>query len=121
VAGFLGERVEANRASLLAGLDSPIPRRFQALSRGDTPGSETERLASDSDLYKWIEGASYALAYRPDGRLRAALDEMVTLVIGQQQPDGYLNTQVPPFERLDTRVNHDLYQAGHLCEAAVAH
>lgn len=121
VTGFLGERVEANRASLLAGLDSPIPRRFEALSRGETPGPETERLASDSDLYKWIEGASYALVYRPDERLSAALDRMVTLVIGQQQPDGYLNTQVPPFERLDTRVNHDLYQAGHLCEAAVAH
>jgi len=119
--GFLGDRVEANRASLLAGLDSPIPRRFRALSRGEVPGPETERLASDSDVYKWIEGASYALAYRPDERLRAALDEMVSLVIGQQAPDGYLNTQVPPYERLDRRVNHDLYQAGHLCEAAVAH
>lgn len=121
VEGFLGRRMKANRHSILAGLESPIPRRFQALARGEQPGPETERLASDSDLYKWIEGASYALAYRLDEPLRAAAEEMVGLVLALQAPDGYLNTQVPPYERLDTRVNHDLYQAGHLCEAAVAY
>jgi len=121
IGGFLGIRVDANVESILAGLASPIPRRFQALNRGEEPGPETMRLAADSDLYKWIEGASYALAYGGDPRLRESLDCIVPLVLEQQRPDGYINTLVPPYERFDTRVNHDLYIAGHFFEAAVAH
>ncbi len=121
VGGFLGARIDANGESILAGLDSPIPRRFEALSRGEEPDPATARLAADSDLYKWIEGASYALAYGGDPRIRESLDRIVPLVLHQQKPDGYINTLVPPYERFDTRINHDLYVAGHFFEAAVAH
>jgi uncharacterized protein len=119
--GFLGRRVQANVRSILAGLESPIPRRFEARARGAEPGPETNRLAADSDLFKWIEGAAYAFAATGDAVVGRELERVAGLVIACQQPDGYINTQVPPNRRFDDKVNHDLYSAGHLFEAAVAH
>jgi len=118
--GFLGRRILQNRESLLKGLDSPIPRRFEALVSGRQPGPETNRLASDSDLYKWIEGASYMVALRGDTSLEQQLDRISRLVVACQKDDGYINTQAPPNVRFDPKVNHDLYCAGHFFEAAVA-
>ena len=79
----------------------------------------------DSDVAKWIEAASYSLAKHPDADLERKVDEVVNLVALSQQPDGYLNvhfTVVAPNERWATlRDMHELYCAGHLLEAAVAH
>ncbi len=119
--GFLGRRIQANVRSILAGLESPIPRRFEARARGAEPGPETDRLASDSDLFKWLEGAAYAFAVTRDPALGGELERIARLVLAAQQPDGYINTQVPPNRRFDPRINHDLYSAGHFFEAAVAH
>lgn len=119
--GFLGRHIEANRRSLLEGLKSPIPRRFEARAAGREPGPETNRLASDSDLYKWMEGAAYMVALTRDPTLERELERIAALVIQCQQPDGYINTQVPPNIRFDPKVNHELYTAGHFFEAAVAH
>src|SRR5512146_2622385 len=94
--GFLGQRINANRRSLMEGLKSPIPRRFEARVAGREPGPETNRLASDSDLYKWMEGAAYMLALTRDVELERELERIAGLVIQCQQPDGYINTQVPP-------------------------
>jgi len=124
VGGFLGRRVNKNITSLLAGLKSPIPRAFEALAAGETPGEGNIRPAADSELYKWIEGAAYATVYNGSQELACELDRIVRLVVAQQKPDGYINTQVPPLERLDMRTQHhlyDLYIAGHFFEAAVAH
>ena len=79
----------------------------------------------DSDLAKWIEAAAYSLATHPDPALARQLDEVVDLVVSAQQPDGYLNTHytvVEPDKRWSNlRDCHELYCAGHLIEAAVAH
>jgi len=79
----------------------------------------------DSDLAKWIEAASYCLATHPDAKVKKLLDEVVDLVVAAQQPDGYLNvhyTVVEPGKRWSNlRDCHELYCAGHLMEAAVAH
>jgi uncharacterized protein len=65
------------------------------------------------------------LATHPDPDLDALLDEVIALIAAAQQPDGYLNvyfTVVEPDERWkDLRDAHELYCAGHLIEAAVAH
>ncbi len=119
--GFLGGRIALNARSVLKGLESPIPRRFETRIAGREPGSETNRLASDSDLYKWIEGASYMVALTGDAEVEKQLERIAGLVIACQKPDGYINTQVPPNVRFDTRINHDLYTAGHFFEAAVVH
>ncbi|MCX4814465.1 glycoside hydrolase family 127 protein [Streptomyces sp. NBC_01239] len=79
----------------------------------------------DTDVYKWLEAASWQLAQRPDGELESAVDRIIALVAAAQQPDGYLNTWFQVREGgaryQDLRWGHELYCAGHLIQAAVAH
>jgi DUF1680 family protein len=79
----------------------------------------------DSDVAKWVEAVAYSLADHPDPDLEALLDEVIAKIAGAQQPDGYLNTYftlVKPQERFKhLSWSHELYSAGHLMEAAVAH
>lgn len=80
---------------------------------------------NDSDVFKAIEGASYALFHRRDAELAARLDALVARIAAAQQADGYLNsyfTVVTDEPRwTNTRDKHELYCAGHLIEAGVAH
>jgi hypothetical protein len=79
----------------------------------------------DSDVAKWIEACAYSLATHPDPTLDAMLDDAIAWIASAQQPDGYLNvhfTVVEPGKRWkNLRDAHELYCAGHLIEAAVAH
>jgi DUF1680 family protein len=79
----------------------------------------------DSDAYKWIEAASYELTKADDPDLRERVDEVIGLVADAQEPNGYLNTyfQLVEPEKKWTNLHmlHELYCAGHLIEAAVAH
>lgn len=80
---------------------------------------------NDSDLYKVIEGASYSLSTHPDAELDKRLDDIIARIAAAQQSDGYINTYytlVKPDERWSNLpVMHELYCAGHMFEAAVAH
>jgi hypothetical protein len=79
----------------------------------------------DSDVAKWIEAAAYSLQTQYDPALDRQLDEVCSLIASAQQPDGYLNShfiQVEPLMRWKNLGHwHELYCAGHLMEAAVAH
>ncbi|WP_217545175.1 glycoside hydrolase family 127 protein [Streptomyces sp. GbtcB6] len=79
----------------------------------------------DTDVYKWLEAASWHLAQGTDEALAADVARIIDLVAAAQQPDGYLNTWfqlVKGGERYqDLRWGHELYCAGHLIQAAVAH
>jgi DUF1680 family protein len=79
----------------------------------------------DSDVYKVIEGAAYSLAAHPDPELDRYLDELIAKIAAAQENDGYLNTYhtlVAPGEKWSNiKDKHELYCAGHLFEAAVAH
>lgn len=79
----------------------------------------------DSDVYKWAEAAAWTLAEEPGGESARMLDEAIGAIAAAQQPDGYLNTYFT-FERAKDRWSnlkdkHELYCAGHLLQAAVAH
>jgi DUF1680 family protein len=80
---------------------------------------------NDSDVYKWVEAASYTLSTHPNPVWEAELDEVIAKIAASQQPDGYLNTYftlVEPTKRWQNLgIMHELYCAGHLFEAAVAH
>ena len=82
-------------------------------------------IFADSDLAKWVEAASYSLATHPDPALAALVDGVADKIISAQQPDGYLNTHFmvtqPDMRWKNLRDWHELYCAGHLMEAAVAH
>ena len=79
----------------------------------------------DSDVAKVLEGMAEMLMIHPDPAMAEELDRLVDLVIGAQQPDGFLNvhfTVVEPGNRWSyCGGRHELYCAGHLIEAAVAH
>jgi hypothetical protein len=87
----------------------------------------------DTDIYKTIEGASFSLAMHYDAKLDAYVDSMIQIIANAQEPDGYLYTartidkiNVNPFfgkERWEKERehSHELYNAGHLYEAAAAH
>jgi DUF1680 family protein len=90
----------------------------------------------DSDVYKIIEGASYSLMTREDPALKAYLDTLIHYISLAQEDDGYLYTawtlKVNDYDTIccsydnrgqfiGTRHSHELYNAGHMYEAAVAH
>ena len=85
----------------------------------------------DTDPYKVIEGASYALAAKYDKQLDHYLDSVINLIALAQEPDGYLTTCVTNkctrlsgwwgTHRWEKINSHELYNSGHLIESAVAH
>ncbi|HEV3201497.1 MAG TPA: glycoside hydrolase family 127 protein, partial [Bryobacteraceae bacterium] len=87
----------------------------------------------DTDVYKVIEGASYTLSVHPDAQLDAYIDGLIEKIGAAQEKDGYLYTArtIDPLhphpwsgsERwvLEGVNSHELYDLGHLYEAAVAH
>ncbi|KAK3651068.1 hypothetical protein LTR56_005832 [Elasticomyces elasticus] len=80
----------------------------------------------DSDIAKWVEGACYFLASGNElPEVREAVQELVEMIGSAQQSDGYINihyTVVEPGRRwTNLRDMHELYNAGHLIEAALAH
>jgi len=119
--GFLGRRVDLNNGpSLAAGLDSPVFLGFEADGVGNGWIGQHRRGAADTDLYKWLEAACYALAYGHGG-LRDAIDRVVATILAAQQPPGFIHTNRSANEGLDPEARNELYLAGHLFEAAVAH
>ncbi|KAJ4993602.1 Non-reducing end beta-L-arabinofuranosidase [Stagonosporopsis vannaccii] len=84
-----------------------------------------KHLFWDSDLAKWIEGACYFLETHYDEEIDAAVQYLVQTIRSAQQEDGYLNlhyTVVDPKGRWSNiRDMHELYNCGHLIEAALAH
>ena len=87
----------------------------------------------DTDPYKTIEGASYILQTYPDKVLEAYIDSVLDVIASAQEPDGYLYTARTqnPGQPHDWSGNkrwvsveqgsHELYNLGHMLEAAVAH
>ena len=87
----------------------------------------------DTDVYKTIEGASYVLQTYPDEKLKAYIDSVLDIVGAAQEPDGYLYTArtINPkhphhwsgekrWEKEDF-LSHELYNLGHMVDAACAH
>ncbi|SDR84928.1 beta-L-arabinofuranosidase domain-containing protein [Opitutus sp. GAS368] len=95
------------------------------VAAGEKAGQFHGLFWQDSDLAKWIEAASYRLATHPDPALEATLDRLIVTIAKAQVADGYLNTYfqlVEPQNRwANLRDCHELYVAGHLIEAGVAH
>ena len=90
----------------------------------------------DTDVYKIIEGASNSLISAPNKQLENLLDSLISIIKVGQEKDGYLTTwrTINPAEPPATWVkveegkrweslfmSHELYNAGHLYEAAAVH
>ena len=100
--------------------DPPPPLRFPR-----HPNGFTVQVFWDSDVGKWIEAASYALAHRRDADIEAKIEAAVDDLEKAQAPDGYLNCwylgREPDKRWTNLRDNHEMYNAGHLLEGAVAY
>jgi DUF1680 family protein len=134
--GFLAERTRLVREVVIPyqweALNDRVPgadpsgcvHNFK-VAAGEKPGKFYGLFWQDSDLAKWIEAASYRLATHPDAALDAELDRLIATIAKAQGTDGYLNTffqLVEPQNRwANLRDCHELYVAGHMIEAGVAH
>ncbi len=103
----------------------------------DTPAWDVSKFMGfpfdDTDVYKTIEGASYILQTYPDKKMVAYIDSVLNVVGAAQEPDGYLytartiNPKHPQGWSGDTRwskvevLSHELYNLGHMVDAACAH
>jgi DUF1680 family protein len=139
---FWAPRIETNRKVTIpaafqkceeTGRVNNFERAAQAL-RGEAHDMKAPGYPfDDTDLYKVIEGASYVLSVQPDPKLDAYVDGMIAKIAAAQEPDGYIYTTrtINPEnphrwsgqqrwvnERNDS---HELYDLGHLFEAAAAH
>ncbi len=139
---FWAPRIETSRTVA-------IPANFQscedtgridnfAKAGGLMEGEHKGIFYNDSDVFKVIEGAAFSLGSHPDAALEHYLDELIKKIAAAQEDDGYLYTvrtitersgdpdqlkaKVPGLTRWSfLRVSHELYNVGHLYEAAVAY
>lgn len=133
---FWAPRMETNRAVTVPfALDKNEEtgrvdnfRKAAGLMKGAYQG----KRYNDSDIFKAMEAASYTLMLKPDPALDQRLDDLIAIIAKAQEPDGYLftNRTIDPknpapgsgAERWSNlRVSHELYNVGHMYEAAVAH
>ena len=112
-------------------------KNFEIAGGLDTGKFQTIYPFDDSDVFKIIEGAAYSLQTFPDPELDAYLDTLIYKIGLAQEDDGYLYTNRTIAEmhggaglhewasknrwELDSILSHELYNLGHLYEAAVAH
>lgn len=112
-------------------------KNFEIAGGLDTGTFRTIYPFDDSDVFKIIEGAAFSLQTKPDPELDAYLDTLIWKIGLAQEDDGYLFTNrtiaemhggkglhewaSPNRWELDSILSHELYNLGHLYEAAVAH
>ena len=125
---FWAPRQATNRAATVPHLFAELREKgyvsnFERAAKG-LEGGYRGPVYMDSDVYKSLEAAAYVLGEGPEPKIQAEFDSWVDLVRSAQQADGYVNTfhqvnRKPRFSNLQD--NHEIYCAGHLIEAGVAH
>ncbi len=137
--GFWAKRIQTNReVTIPFGFDKCEKEgRIRNFAKaGGLMEGEYEGVMpfDDTDVYKIIEGASYSLSTHPDRKLESYIDDIIIKIAAAQEEDGYLTTWktlnpdttpawwVKPGPRWhNLGSSHELYNAGHLYEAAFAH
>jgi len=140
---FWAPRIELNRKATIPAAFIQLEKagdfdnfdRAATVLRGEPLANTTapKNPYDDSDVFKVIEGASYALRSQPDPELDRYLDQLIARIGAAQEKDGYLYTTrtIDPLHphpwagkerwELDRELSHELYNLGHLYEAAMAH
>ena len=135
--GFWFDRMETNRTvtipySIKLLEETGRMKNFEIAAKRAAGDFCSAYYFDDSDVYKVIEAASYSLMLKPDVELSAKLDKMIEVIGAAQEQDGYLYTartmgtkkfaKVMGDKRwLNEEGSHELYNVGHMYEAAVAH
>ena len=141
--GFWYDRLETNRVGTLTAdfqkcNETPRIANFtNAANRAK--GTFGGIPFDDSDVYKVMEGAAYILAQHPDPKLEQYMSWLIGQVAKAQERDGYLYTartlgydvnvgkqggwsveMMGPTRWSNVASSHELYNIGHMYEAAVA-
>ncbi|PZG17127.1 glycoside hydrolase family 127 protein [Nonomuraea aridisoli] len=127
--GFWGSRQAVNATATLAHCESWMERlgwlaNFDRVADGTTGPDRPGWSFSDSEVYKLLEALAWESARTGDPGTEAAIKRLTARVARAQDPDGYLNTcfghagQPPRYS--DLEMGHELYNTGHLLQAAVA-
>lgn len=124
--GFWGRCRETNRKVTLATAHERLEASgtFKAYQwKWDPVKAPTPWRIWVGDLGKWIEAASYVLADEADPALEARMENVITELLKGQHEDGYLYSNPVPPEApwYNLQELHQLYDAGHTIEGAVAH
>ena len=106
-----------------------VYKRFDETGRIKTMNTEIDtdiqpHIYWGSDVFKWIEGASYVIAKHPDKNLEKLIENIIDDIEKCQRDDGYYNSYYNRKKEqkiFSIRNNHELYSAGHMIESAVAH
>lgn len=127
--GFWGRRQAVNAAATLAHCLEWMERlgwlaNFDRVARSEALEERTGWVFSDSEVYKLLEAMAWELGRQPDEALEVTFSALVDRVAHAQDADGYLGTafghrgQAPRYS--DLSMGHELYNMGHLLQAAVA-
>ncbi|WP_084126779.1 glycoside hydrolase family 127 protein [Demequina sp. NBRC 110054] len=127
--GYWGSRQRVNAEATIAHCEAWMERlgwleNFDRVARGDVTIERAGWEFSDSELYKLLEGVAWELGREHDAELQARFDALVARIAAAQDDDGYLDTAfghpgLPP-RYSDMAMGHELYNVGHLLQAAVA-
>src|SRR5271157_3604130 len=95
---FWSPRLEVNRTKTLDHVYQELEatgsiRNFDVAAK-KVAGKFSQPWWADSDVYKWIEGASYVLATHPDPALARKVDDLIARIAAAQEKDGYIDTHV---------------------------
>lgn len=127
--GFLGDYL--NRAANVT-----LPSMYEMLEKegridnlrfasGKKKGTFKGFRFNDTDVHKWAEAVSFLFATKVDTELEKDLDCAIEEIRAAQDEDGYVDSYYPKDKRnerwTDLGWSHEMYCAGHLIQAAVAH
>jgi DUF1680 family protein len=125
---FWQPRQQVNRHTTLGGQyqHCETTGRIDNLRRaaGRKDGDFEGWFFNDSDVYKWLEGVAWDLAHEDNADLRQMMDTVIEVIEGAQQANGYINSYFMGERAAQRYTNtdlHELYCAGHLIQAALAH
>jgi DUF1680 family protein len=93
---------------------------------GNSNAPQRGPVYSDSDMYKWLEAAAFALQTANNPQLHALVGQTIQAIVATQEPGGYIDTWYQG-DRKALRMTipeqvrgHELYCLGHLLQAAIA-
>ena len=127
--GFWGPRLKTHREVTISHALDRLEKDGHVTNfdkaAGLIKGPPSGHHAFDSDLHKALEGAMYSLQQQPDPQMRQRVEGILDRILAAQQPDGFLISYfiITGLDKKwdDLRLEHQMYNAGHFFEMAVAH
>ena len=96
---------------------------FRSAAAGTLPAARQGREFTDADVYKLLEAMCWEFGRTGEHELNKTIESLTSIIAAAQETDGYINTKFGrpgQGERYsDFQWGHELYNYGHLIQAAV--